>query len=190
MVYHVVGEMVGFAGKDIDLTAKKPWLYLIAEFSHGILYIGETHDRGGLLTRLGSHFGPEPESSLRRNARVIAGVGRLAPPYSIFAGKLPADEANTAFSGESKQARRLVEALAHQIVFERFLSKGPKAPNGRIWTIVSRGDRGSAPMSTVAREISYEFITEFLRRFPMMQDLSYAVPLKINILDYVAQFTD
>ncbi len=118
-----------------DVTVHKPWLYTIACVRDRLLYIGETHDRGGLISRLGSHFGYH-NSSLRHAASEYGGVRLLKPPFVVVAAELPADEPIVRFDCSSKSVRLLVEALVHHRL-------GQFATHDQ-WTVISSTQASSS----------------------------------------------
>ena len=107
------GHFSGNAQQAVDLTAPLPWLYIIACLRSRVLYIGETYDQGGLVVRLGSHFGPRSRSNLRQAAAAIVGVHDLRSPFLVVAAQLPVNDPDFRLNGDSRKERRLCEALVH-----------------------------------------------------------------------------
>lgn len=129
MQFVPVGHVNGVVSYPVDLTVQLPWLYVIVAVKHRVLYIGETNDRGGLIVRLGSHFGYYETSTLKKAAARVAGIGSLRPPFVVVAARLPTDDPAASFDASSKKVRLLCEALMHESV-AHFASR-------RNWTLVS-----------------------------------------------------
>ena len=128
MRYRPNGHFTGSTFAAHDVTVQTPWLYVIACVRDRLLYIGETHDRGGLISRLGTHFGYH-NSSLRNAANQHGGVRALKSPFVVVAAQLPADEPTVRFDCSSKGVRLVVEAVVHNRL-ALFATKNE-------WTIVS-----------------------------------------------------
>ena len=125
------GHFSGNAQDTVDLTAPIPWLYIIAGLKSKVVYIGETHDQGGLVVRLGSHFGPYPRSDFRQAAARTVGIHNLKGPFVVVAAQLPVDDPDVRFNGDSRKERRLCETLVHEHVGRRV------ARSKKGWTVIS-----------------------------------------------------
>ena len=129
--YTPVAHVSGTAAVQLDLTQQIPWLYIIVAVRQRIIYIGETHDQGGLVVRLSSHFGYYQQSGLKQAAAKHAGIKRLTPPFLVFGARLPFSDDTVTFEGTSKQIRLRMEATVHELVTSRFVaSRGG-------WVVVS-----------------------------------------------------
>ena len=128
MHYQPSGHFTGGTSATHDVTVQIPWLYTIACVRDRIIYIGETHDRSGLISRLGSHFGYY-NSSLRQAANKRGGVRSLKSPFIVVAAQLPTDEPAVRFDSSSKPVRLLVEAIVHNRL-ARFAATNE-------WTVIS-----------------------------------------------------
>ena len=131
MEFQPNGHFSGNAQGAVDLTAPLPWLYIVACLRSKVVYIGETNDRGGLVVRLGSHFGPYAGSSLRQAAAKTVGVSRLRAPFIVVAARLPIDDPGIQFNGNSRKERQMCEVLVHSHVSRHLASEFPD------WVIVS-----------------------------------------------------
>lgn len=131
MEFQPNGHFSGNVQGAVDLTAPRPWIYIIACLRSEVVYIGETCDRGGLVVRLGSHFGPYPGSSLRQAAAKTVGISSLKAPFIVVAAQLPVDEPDSRFNGDSRKERQWCEVLVHSNVSRNLLGEFPK------WAIVS-----------------------------------------------------
>lgn len=107
----------------VDLTAQAPWLYIIACMKPRLLYVGETYDSGGLIVRLGSHFGPFTGSTLRQSAAKHMG-SIVTPPFIVVAAYLPTDDPAVQFDASAKNVRLTCETLVHTHIARRVLKKG------------------------------------------------------------------
>ena len=115
MDYHPVAQLTALVAKTIDLTARLPWLYLIAAARHKAIYVGETFDTTGLASRLASHFGSFDQSTFKQRALEVLRTSRIKPPFLIVAARLPApDDQNVRFEGSSKIVRLNLEASLHE----------------------------------------------------------------------------
>ena len=112
MRYRPTGHFTGGTSGTHDVTVQIPWLYVIACTQDRLLYVGETHDRGGLISRLGNHFGYH-NSSLRHSANLHGGVRLLKSPFVVVAAQLPTDDPTVLFDCSSKNVRLVVEAVVH-----------------------------------------------------------------------------
>lgn len=128
MRYHTSGHFTGACSASYDVTVQIPWLYVIACIRDQLIYVGESFDRGGLVSRLGSHFGTH-NSALRRVANEHGAVRNLRPPFVVVAAQLPTDEPTIKFDCSSKGVRLLVEAVVHDRL-ARFATQND-------WTVIS-----------------------------------------------------
>lgn len=162
MQFSPSGHFSGNVQEAVDLTTPLPWLYVIAGLRSQVVYIGETFDQGGLVVRLGSHFGPYPRSDLRQAAARTVGIHTLRGPFVVVAAQLPVNDANVRFNGDSRKERRLCEALVHAHV-GRYVAGRKKG-----WTVISTAQSsGSAEnddITSAAESISDCFFAalEFL----------------------------
>lgn len=131
MEFEPNGHFSGHVQDAVDLTARLPWIYIIACLRSEVVYIGETIDRGGLVVRLGSHFGPSSGSSLRQAAANTVGISNLKAPFIVVAAQLPVDDPDSRFNGDSRKERQMCEVLVHSNISRYLSSEFPK------WVIVS-----------------------------------------------------
>lgn len=177
MRFTPVGHISGIHQTRIDVTAQMPWLYIVAATGSKAMYIGETHERGGLIGRISHHFGSYSESTLKQRAEKIAGIRHLRGPYLIVCARLPFSEDNADFDGSSKKVRLAGESLLHTLVGLRFLN------NHKGWSIIS-STQGSA-LNIEELESSCESIYGcFESAYSFLETLSKAVPFQVIILDY------
>ena len=85
MQYSTVGHITGIHVTQVNLTSKLPWLYLIASIGSRVIYIGETNNENGLVSRLSQHFGPFSNSTFKQSAEEVASIRTLRSPYLIIA---------------------------------------------------------------------------------------------------------
>ena len=128
MQYRTNSHFSGASSASYDVTSQTPWLYTIACVRDRLIYIGETFDRGGLVSRLSSHFGIH-SSTLRRVANEYGAVRNLRSPFCVVAAQLPIDEPSIRFDCSSKGVRLLVESIVHDRL-ARFATQND-------WTIIS-----------------------------------------------------
>ena len=131
MQFSMSGHFSGNVQEAVDLTTPSPWLYVVAGLASQVIYIGETFDQGGLVVRLGSHFGPYPRSDFRQAAARTIGVHNLRGPFIVVAAQLPVNDPDIRFNGDSRRERRLCEALVHAQV-GRYVARRKKG-----WTVIS-----------------------------------------------------
>src|SRR5215467_1535786 len=89
MPYLPIVHIQSVYAQRLDLTARIPWLYIIGIKKPKLLYIGETFDTGGLISRLGAHFGSYVGSTLRQRVEAVAGLSRVQYPVIVVAARLP-----------------------------------------------------------------------------------------------------
>ena len=131
MQFSPSGHFSGNIEEAVDLTAPIPWLYIIASLTSQVVYIGETDGQGGLVVRLGSHFGPYPSSNFRQAAARTVGIHSLKGPFVVVAAQLPVNDPDIRFNGDSRKERRLCEALVHAHI-GRYVARRKKG-----WTVIS-----------------------------------------------------
>ena len=158
----------------VDLTAHAPWLYIIACMKPRLLYIGETYDSGGLIVRLGSHFGPFTGSTLRQSAAKYVG-STVTPPFIVVAAYLPTDDPEVQFDASSKNVRLACEALVHTHIARIVLKK-------EAWTIIS-----SSQITKLAENTDIEMACEsiancFDTTLDFLSDLTTASPFHLVTL--------
>ena len=163
MQFSPSGHFSGNIEEAVDLTAPNPWLYVIASLASRVVYIGETFDQGGLVVRLGSHFGPYSRSDFRQAAARTVGIHNLRKPFVVVAAQLPVNDPDVRFNGDSRKERRLCETLVHTHV-------GRYVARRKGWTIVSTaqssGSGENDDIASASESISDCFIAalEFLGR--------------------------
>lgn len=183
LAYAPVAQLTGMASKQVSLTSRLPWLYIIAAVHDKVVYVGETHDNEGILMRLGSHFGPYSNSTLKRRAEERAAV-TLRPPFVIITARLPFSEDPAAFDGTSKAVRRQCEAVLQQLIIERFVLK----TDG--WTIVSQADASSLSASAEILSACESIYDAFRSTLGFLDALSAASPFHLVVLDPYPTSTD
>lgn len=174
-----VAHFSGLATQAPDLTSRQPWVYVIAALRQKLLYVGETYDQGGLIIRLGSHFGPVLQSSLKQRALIVAAVTRVLPPFLVTAARLPVEDDRIPFEGSSKQARLLLEAVLHEIVASDFVSKQPG------WRLISTPQPGATAGFQQAGLICRSIYSSFENSLGFVSNFSSLVPFQLVILDAV-----
>ncbi|WP_260291221.1 hypothetical protein [Sedimenticola hydrogenitrophicus] len=183
-VYKPVVHYSGSVSKYLDITAQMPWLYIIAAQKQKVVYVGETYDLGGLIVRLGRHFGPYSTSTLRQNAQKLAGIQRLTAPYFVVAAKLPGSEDDFGFDGETKKVRQLFEALISQLLTEQYLALDPN------WNIVSSFVPPSIKIPPGVEQACESIYKCFMQGYNTFEQLSKASPLNMMLLDIDDQESD
>jgi len=177
MKYIPVAQFSGYGTRSIDLTSQLPWLYIIAATHRRLLYCGETNDQGGLIMRLGAHFGPFDRSTFRQSATRLAGAAIVKPPFLIVSAKLPFQDDTSKFDGSSKQIRLALEAKVHELLVSKFIVRNPD------WTLVSNtvGSRNAGPK---AIETTGENITDqFIDIFSVNRSLMNSSPFNLFLLN-------
>jgi hypothetical protein len=125
MEFAPVVHVSAVSARRVSVGGRLPWLYAIIASAERAIYIGETFDQAGLVTRLLSHFGPYSNSTLKQRAAAVLRRADLKPPILIFAARLPMHQENFKVEGSSRQVRLLLEGLLHQMIVESYLPKNP-----------------------------------------------------------------
>lgn len=175
--YAPVAQITSLISKSVSLTDRLPWVYVIAGLKDKVVYVGETYDREGILIRLGSHFGPYVQSTLKKRASERAVVSVLSPPYLVVAARLPFAEDDAGFDGTATMERRFCEAAVHQLVMEHFVLKTPG------WVIVSETSVGANAYSATIDSAAAGIFTNFLTAFQHYRSLAATAPFHFVILD-------
>src|SRR5688572_13017651 len=108
-VFEVIAHMSGHSGRPISILTRAPWLYAIFSFGSKLVYVGETHEVGGVAGRLADHFGPLSASTMRQAASRVAGRAQVEPPFIVVAGMLPS--VPNLLDPENKRVRQAYEAI-------------------------------------------------------------------------------
>ena len=174
-VFGVDGHFSAQATQTVDVIEHAPWVYVIACVRHRVIYIGETFDRGGLIMRLGTHFGPYPSSTLRKQAARIAGVATLRAPFIIVAARLPTEETKVKYDAASMNIRRLIEGIVHSHVATR-LSARPG------WSIVSTTQPSTATENEDILESCRSIVDLFFWSLGFLEQLSKSSPVHLVTL--------
>lgn len=178
--YSPVAHFNGTLTQNISVTEKVPWLYVIASLKNKLIYVGETFDEAGISGRLSAHFGRILNSSFKKCAAENAGVRQISPPYLVIAAKLPFDDNNAPFNGESKQVRMACESVLHEIITKEFV-----LPNK--WTIVSSAT-SSLSIEEEMRESCEEIFNSFIASYTFFQHLSSEIlPFNLVLLDRMVE---
>lgn len=177
MQFAPIAHLTGSAPRRVDLTTRLPWLYLIAAHRAGIIYVGETYDQGGLIVRLGSHFGSFPQSTLRKKVSEIKGISVLRPPFLVVAARLPFADDDAGYDAGSKKVRLACEALVQELVGKHFLTKGHK------WTIVSETRPNSLIENKQIHTSCRSIYDCFENAFGFLENLSGFEPFNLILLD-------
>jgi len=174
--YTPVAHFNGTLTKKISMTEKLPWLYIIASLKQKVLYIGETFDEAGLASRLSTHFGRPLNSSFKKCAADNAGIRNVMPPYLVIGARLPFNDDDAPFNGESKIVRKACESLLHEIITSKFI-----LPNK--WIIISSAST-SIELTDEMRSSCIEIFDNFSASFTFFENLSSEVlPFNLVILD-------
>ena len=178
--YAPIAHFNGALTQHVSITEKVPWLYTIALIKQKVIYIGETYDEAGIAIRLSTHFGRVINSDLKRCAAEHAGIRKVLPPYLVVAARLPFNDDNAPFNGESKKVRKACESILHEIVTSDFV-----LPNK--WTIVSSSS-SSTVITDKMRECCKEIFANFAASFSFFENLSTEVlPFNLIILDRIIE---
>ncbi|MFZ4664840.1 MAG: hypothetical protein ACOYME_00245, partial [Prochlorotrichaceae cyanobacterium] len=177
MNFVTVGHISGSHSVDIDFTTRIPWLYIITAIGSKIIYIGETYDQSGLITRLSSHFGSYQQSTLKQKLESITNVSTLYSPYLVICARLPFANDNIDLDASAKQIRLAFENILHSEFAANFIAVNPG------WTIIStpqgHGVSDTLEIETICRSIykCFENSYEFLK------GLSKTMPFQVVVLD-------
>ena len=162
MQFFVDGHFSGQASRSVNFLEHVPWVYIVTCLSDRVIYIGETYDRGGLIVRLSTHFGPQPRSTLRKQASIVAGIPALRGPYIVVAARLPTNDTSVRYDGSNMHVRRLIESILHERLAQ-YVSRR------RGWVIVSNMqssraiENGDITTSCDSIAGSFEHAVEFLQ---------------------------
>lgn len=178
MQFTPVAHFSGFATERIDLTTRMPWLYVVVARPAQIVYIGETFDQGGLVVRLGAHFGPYQTSSLRQCAERIAYVRTLKPPFLVLAARLPYGDDDAPFNGESKQVRLVCEAVLHTYLTSRFVARKPG------WTTVSSYETPQISQTPDIEQACESIYRCFVSAYDFLETLLAGSPFHVVLLGF------
>ena len=181
--YAVDGHFSGQTSQTVDLLEHAPWVYVIACMRHRLVYIGETYDKGGLIVRLSTQFGPRRNSTLRQRAASVSGVAVLRAPFIIVAARLPVDMANVRVDASSTGVRRLIEALVHERL-ARFVARR------RGWTIVSNTQPTSVSENSHTSDSCDSLVTSFESALQFLENLSDTAPIHLVTLSMLAGVKD
>ena len=168
--YSVGGYFSGQSGSDVDVVEHVPWLYIIACIGDRLIYVGETYDRGGLIVRLSSHFGPHSgNSTLRKQAASVAGVVSLKSPFVVVAARLPTDDPAVKIDASATKVRRLMEGIVHQ----RLAMRLPERPG---WAIISSIQPSHVSENGDIRESCESIVVQFRSSLDFLEELPQAAP--------------
>src|SRR5258708_39827745 len=145
--FRPIAQFNGVLSQPVSMTERLPWLYVIVALRARLLYIGETHDEGGLVVRLGRHFGPYTTSTFRQRCIEVAGVINPKGPFLVIAAKMPFGD-DAPIDCTSKQIRLLCETYVHSRVAIRFVSTRPG------WTVVSSSTATKIGQHPIAEQAS------------------------------------
>lgn len=177
MNFLTVGHVSGTRSTNIDFTARIPWLYVITALGSKIVYIGETYDQSGVISRLSSHFGAYTQSTLKKNLEKITSINTLYGPYLIVCARLPFADDKAPFDASAKQIRLACENILHNQFASKFTSTHPG------WTIVSSPQNYSMS-DTLEIETACESIYKgFEHAYEFLKGLSETMPFQIVVLD-------
>lgn len=179
MQFVPVAHLTGFAPKRVQLTARLPWLYVIAAQRARVVYVGETYDQGGLVVRLGSHLGSFQQSTFRRRVAEITGVSILRPPFLVVAARLPFADEDAGYDAGSKKIRLACEAMLHELIVKHFIS----ISKGRSWTIVSTAQSNSLVDNEFIQSSCRSIYNWFESSFSFLQTLMSVTPFHLVLLD-------
>lgn len=178
--YSPVAHFNGTLTQSISVTEKVPWLYIIASLNQKILYVGETFDDAGLANRLSTHFGRILNSSFKKCTAENAGVRRVSPPYLVVGARLPFDDDDAPFNGESKKVRKACESILHEIIASGFV-----LPNN--WTIVSSAS-ANLEVTDEMNSACLEIFNNFKASYTFFENLSSDIlPFNLVLLDRVSE---
>ncbi len=176
--YAPIAHFNGTLTQEVSITEKLPWLYIIASLKKKILYVGETFDEAGIITRLSSHFGRTINSSFKQCAAKNAGERHISPPYLVIAARMPFNDDEAPFNGEAKRVRKACEALLHETITKKFVL--PKK-----WTIVSSSS-SSLTITTEMEKACNEIFDNFEASYTFLENLSSEIlPFNFVLLDRV-----
>lgn len=183
MKYTPVIHFNGVVASQVNVTDSVPWVYIISSLKDELIYIGQTFDEGGLVTRLASHFGRKNSSSLRKCAADRCGVRMLRGPYLIVAAKLPFENDDSLFSGESNKIRLAIESRLHDVFLTNFvLPKNWKIASSYTPTTVS-SEATSNDINSACEEIYEAFISSYI----MLRNISHGSPFNLVILERIKE---
>jgi hypothetical protein len=177
MSYVPIVHIQSVYAQRLDLTARIPWLYIIGVKKPKLLYIGETFDTGGLISRLGAHFGPYVASTLKQRIEAVAGLSRLHYPVIVVAARLPFAEDRAAIDAASKQVRLGLESSVHEALGIGFVMRRPG------WTIISTPQRPSIGITASISDIAAQIAVSFENTFTFIEALSEAAPFHLVLLE-------
>ena len=177
MNFVTVGHISGSHSVDIDFTSRIPWLYIITAVGSRIIYIGETYDQSGLITRLSSHFGSYQQSTLKQRLESITNVSSLHGPYLIICARLPFADSSIDLDASGKHIRLAFENILHSRFAENFISIN------HGWTIIST-PQGHTVSDTQEIENTCRSIYHcFEHSFEFLKGLSHTMPFQVIVLD-------
>jgi hypothetical protein len=174
--FRPVAQFNGLLSQPVSMTVRLPWLYVIAALRERLLYIGETYDEGGLVVRLGRHFGPYNTSTFRKRCHKVAGVINPKGPFLVIAAKMPSGD-DAPIDCTSKQIRLLCETYVHSRVATRFLASRPE------WVVVSSSTVTKIGQNPIAEQVSAALVDAFECIYFVNEELSFHTPFHLIILD-------
>lgn len=179
--YTPVAQFSGIYSQDVDPIERYPWVYIIVLFSQKLLYIGESYSETGIVSRFSSHFGKI--SSLREAAYKNAGIRKINPPYLLMAAKLPFDNEEAGFNGESKIVRKMCEAILHDLVLQNFALP-------EKWTVISSYSSSDSNGNDDLKKACHQIYKCFESTYHYLESLSEKMPFNVVFLDRVTKKND
>ena len=118
--YAPVGQLTGFFSKQLSLTDRLPWLYTVVSLANRLIYVGETHQEGGLLTEISAQLAGS--NSTLQTKSIELGITRPGAPHLIVAARLPSNRDPAGFDGASGTIRMQCAATLQVRVVQDFIS--------------------------------------------------------------------
>lgn len=175
--YSPVAHLTSSATKTISVSDRLPWLYVIFGLRDRLIYVGESHDETGLLSRVSAHFGAFTNSTFKQRAEQRANVIRPRPPFVVIGARLPFGSDPAGFDGTSNKVRRACEAILQRMITERFVL------HRTGWVMISEtsssGATGQAGLEAACDSI-YRAVDNAIT---YMTSLSGASPFHLVLLD-------